>query len=46
MGKEKKKSGLPDHFSGFKYNFLAGYSGQSQVVVDTKKMTNFMTLSH
>lgn len=39
--KEKKKRGPPDHFTGFKHDFLVGYSAQFRIATDTKKTTEF-----
>ena len=42
MSNKKKKCGPPDHITGTKYDFLAGYSDAFQLALDSKKMTEFM----
>ena len=44
MSNKKKKCGPPDHFTGTKYDFLAGHSDAFQLVLDSKKMTEFYNL--
>ena len=44
MSNRKKKYGPPDHFTGTKYNFLAGHSDAFQLALDSKKMTEFYDL--
>lgn len=44
MSTKKKKCGPPDHITGTKYDFLAGYSDAFQLALDSKKMTKFYGL--
>ena len=44
MSNKKKKCGPPDHFTGTKYDFLAGHSDAFQLALDSKKITEFYDL--